>query len=213
MTSQNLKKKIIEIGKFLFDKGYIVATDGNISSRLNFKEILITRTGVCKEELKIGDIIKLNITRNVIQSVSKESQGSQNSEIASTTTLSRNDKIAPSTEYRMHLEIYKNRPDINAIIHAHPPFATTFAVTGKRLNVKLLTETEATLGQIGYIGYLKPGSLELAKEVGQTSIKHNIMMLAHHGVVVIGKDLTNARYRLERLEFLAKVTLFTFLFT
>ncbi len=187
MTYQNIKKKIIELGTFLFDNGYIVATDGNISARLNSKEILITRTGVCKGELKIGDIVRLEI-RDLRSGIG-------------------NLRVKPSSEYRFHLAIYQNRLDVNAVIHAHPPYSTTFAVLGRKLDTKLLTETEATLGKIKQVGYFTPGSLELAKTVGQASVQHNIMILAHHGVVVCGKDLTEAMYRLERLEFLSKVTL------
>lgn len=187
MTYQNAKRNIIDIGEFLFANGYIIATDGNISLRLNSKEILITKTGVCKGKLGTRDIVKLEIENWKLKIG--------------------NSFIAPSTEYKMHLEIYKNRHDVNAVIHAHPLFVTTFAVTGKKLDVKMLTETKETLGQIGYVGPFKPGSLELAKAVGKTSIKHNVIILARHGVVVCGKDLTEAKYRLERLEFLAKVTL------
>lgn len=188
-ASGGLKTAIIRFGKFLYDKGYIIATDGNISIRLNAKEILITRSGVCKGEMKIKDIVKLGF-RDLGLGIG-------------------NCKVMPSSEYRMHLAIYENRPDVNAVIHAHPQYSTVFAVSCKKLDVKLLTETEETLGKIGYVGYFKPGSLELAKAVGKASVKHNVMILAHHGVVVIGKNLTEARYRLERLEFLAKVSLFS----
>lgn len=196
ITSQKLQQGIIKVGKFIYDKGYIVATDGNISVRLNPKEILITRTGVCKGEMKIGDIVRL-LTTETSEKPERNSLRSQRS-----LRLNR-----PSTEYRFHLAIYMNRPDVNAIIHAHPPYSTTFAVLGKKLDTKLLTETEATLGKIKQVGYFMPGSLELANAVGKASVNHNTMLLAHHGVVVCGKDLTEARYRLERLELLSKVTL------
>jgi L-fuculose-phosphate aldolase len=187
MTIKNAKRQIIEIGKFLYDKRYIIATDGNISVRLNQQEILITRSGVCKGELKIGDVVKLNIENRKLEN--------------------KNFKVLPSTEYQMHLEIYQNRPDVNAVIHAHPVYSTIFAVTGNILDEKLLTETEQTLGKIGYVSYYRPGSIELANAVGKASKTSNTMILAHHGLVVIGKDLLEAKYRLERLEFLAKISL------
>lgn len=186
MTIQNRKRDIIDIGKFLYDKGYIVATDGNISARLNSKEIFITRSGVCKGEMALKDILPLSL---------REAKQRGNLKV--------------SSEHRMHSAIYANRPDINAVIHAHPLYSTIFTVTEKKLNVKLLTETEETLGQIGYVGYYKPGSPELAKAVGKTSIKFNAIILTHHGVVVCGKDLSEARYRLERLEFLAKIMFYS----
>lgn len=180
----NHKLNIIKLGRWLYDKNYIVATDGNISVRVNPKEVLITRSGVCKGELKVGDILPLSLRG--------AKQGGN---------------LQVSSEYHMHLAIYKNRPDIKAIIHAHPLYSTVFAVNGKKLDVKLLTETEETLGEIGYVGYLKPGSLDLANAVGKKSVKSNAIILTHHGVVVLGKDLLEARYRLERLEFLAKVSI------
>ncbi|MBS4015115.1 MAG: class II aldolase/adducin family protein [Candidatus Latescibacteria bacterium] len=183
------KRKLINLGKFLYNKGYIVATDGNMSIRLNQKEILITRSGVCKGELKTGDVVKLNIENCKLEN--------------------ENFKVIPSTEYQMHLAIYQNRPDVNAVVHAHPVHSTIFAVTGNGniLDEKILTETEKTLGKIGYVGYYQPGSNELAEVVGKSSGKSNVMILAHHGVVVTGQNLSEARHRLERLEFLAKVTL------
>jgi L-fuculose-phosphate aldolase len=196
ITSQKIQQEIIKVGKFIYDKGYIVATDGNISVRINSKEILITRSGVCKGEMNRGDIVRLSL---------------RGTERRGNLQLSKHTNY-PSTEYRFHLAIYQNRPDVNAIIHAHPPYSTTFAVTGKKLDVKILTETEETLGQIGYVGYYKPGSIELAEAVGKACRKHNTMLLAHHGVVVCGKDLTEARYRLERMELLSKVTLLASLF-
>jgi L-fuculose-phosphate aldolase len=192
MKNFQIEKAIIKVGKFLYDKGYIVASDGNISVRLNQKEFLITRSGVCKGELELTDIVKLNI-------------GDWKLEID-------NFKMSPSTEYRMHLAIYQNRPDINCVIHAHPLYSTAIAVTGKILDERLLTETQETLGKIGYVGYFKPGSDKLARAVGKIADKHNVMLLAHHGVVVCGKDLQEAKHRLERLEFLAKVTLLSKLF-
>ena len=200
---ESSKQRIIELGRFLYNNHYIVATDGNISSRLNSKEILITRTGVCKGKLKNSDICSVG----VYPQQTKLPRINLGATVATTIN-----KLLPSTEYRMHLAIYENRPDVNAVIHAHPPYSTTFAMLGKKLDVKLLTETEETLGTIKQVGYFKPGSLELARAVGKASIKHNVMILAHHGVVVCGKDLLEAKYRLERLEFLSKVTLLASLF-
>lgn len=190
MTNQNHKRSIIDIGKFLYDKGYVVATDGNISVKFNPVKVLITRSGICKGEMAIKDILPLSL-RGVAQL----------------------DNLQVSSEYQMHLAIYHSRPDIKAIIHAHPLYSTIFAATGKKIDTKLLTETEETLGQIGYVGYYKPGSLELAKAVGSVSLKSNVIILARHGVVVCGKDLSEAKYSLERLELLAKIVINSSLFT
>ncbi len=213
------KKKIIELGKFLFDQGYVVATDGNISLRLNDQEILITRSGVCKGELNIADIVKININDWKSENITNQLEshyGYTKDKLKSDNTSKKNlsnwepksevHQARPSSEYRMHLTIYAQRPDINAVVHAHPPFATTFAVVGKKLDVNLLTETKQFLGSIKYLGYYQPGSIELAMAISRAVIKHNVIILAKHGVVACGLDLNEARYRLERLEFLARIT-------
>lgn len=212
MEIAHAKKQIIELGKFLFEYGYVVATDGNISTRINKNKILITRSGVCKGELRNSDIVKIDVNDWKAQNTDYNLDTADNqielvdNKLSLSGVKSSFYKIIPSSEYRMHLAIYDNRSDVNAVIHAHPTFTTTFAVTNRKLNINLLTETEQTLGSIGYLGYYQPGSLKLAKAVSKAVVKHNVIILAKHGVVVCGKDLTEARYRLERLEFLAKVS-------
>ncbi|MEO0075485.1 MAG: class II aldolase/adducin family protein [candidate division WOR-3 bacterium] len=186
MNIVKIKREIIELGKFLFKRGYIIANDGNLSVRLSKQEMLITARNVNKGELKSRDLIKLSL----------------NEQIKDLREL----KIKPSTEYRLHLGIYQKRNDINAIIHAHPLYSTIYAVLGKKLDVNLLTETAMTLGAIGYVKNYPPGSLELATAVAQSAINSNVILLAKHGVVVIGQNLREARDRLERLEFLAKIS-------
>lgn len=186
MNIDKIKREIIELGEFLFKRGYIIATDGNLSVRLSKQEMLITARNTNKGELKRRDLIKLSL----------------NEQIKDLREL----KIKPSTEYRLHLYLYQKRNDINAIIHAHPLYSTIYAVSGTKLDVNLLTETAMTLGTIGYVKNYPPGSLELAKAVAESAIDSNVIILANHGVVVIGQDLREARARLERLEFLAKIS-------
>lgn len=186
MNIVKIKREIIELGKFLSQRGYIIANDGNLSVRLSKQEMLITARNVNKGELKSRDLVKLSL----------------NEQIKDLREL----KIKPSTEYRLHLGIYQKRNDINAIIHAHPLYSTLYAVLGKKLDVNLLTETATTLGAIGYVKNYPPGSLELAQAVAQSAINSDVIILANHGVVVIGQDLREARNRLERLEFLAKIS-------
>ncbi|MEO0076095.1 MAG: class II aldolase/adducin family protein [candidate division WOR-3 bacterium] len=186
MALIELKTKIVELGKFLYEKGYIVATDGNISVRLNRNEMLITSSGICKGTMSLKDIVKMSIVNPHDQPEDK--------------------RIKPSTEHQMHHFIYQQRQDVNAIIHAHPVFSTVWTFTKKRLNSKLLTETAETLGTIKLIGYFKPGSLQLAQAVARLAVKYNVILLKRHGVVVLGSDLAEAKYRLERLEFLAKIS-------
>jgi L-fuculose-phosphate aldolase len=191
-TILKTKHEIIKVGRLLYQQSYIVATDGNISVRLDSDTMLITRSGVSKGELTFQDIIKLplDITEAEVKSM----------------------KIKPSTEYRMHQIIYRERSNIKAVIHAHPLYLTCLTVTMQLLDTKLLLETEESFGKISYLDRLAPGSSELAEAVRKVVNEHDIMVLSHHGVVVLGRDLSEARYRLERLEFLAKVMVISKLF-
>ena len=107
----------------------------------------------------------------------------------------------------MHLAIFRCRPDVNAIIHAHPPYATSFAASGRKLDAHLLPETTLFDGEVGRAPFVKPGSDKLAQSVARVLKGHNYCLLARHGAVSTGKNLLEAYYRLERLEFLARVTL------
>jgi L-fuculose-phosphate aldolase len=191
------RKEIIQIGKLMYDKGLIVATDGNISVRLNKYLILITPSGFCKGMLEPHDIVRMNIVGKPI-------------------TLQA--KLKPSSEYQMHIAIYDKRPDINAIIHAHPVYAIALASASEKVKIKTqewflkLQELPKTVGQIAMIGDFLPGSKELAKAVAGAITKANAVLLENHGVVVGAEDLTQALYRLERVEFASKLYLLSQLF-
>ena len=107
----------------------------------------------------------------------------------------------------MHLAIYQTRPDVNAIVHAHPPYATSFAASGRKLDANLIPETRIFDGPVGRAPFVKPGSDKLAQSVAHVLKDHKYCLLARHGAVSLGNNLLEAYYRLERLEFLAQVTL------
>ena len=192
-----LRKEIVGIGKLLYNRGLIVATDGNISTRINKNLILITPAGFCKGWLKQQDIIRMNINNKPL--------------------LFRN-KLKPTTEYRMHLSIYKKRPEIKAIIHAHPAYTTALAstkTTSKQRGLDwflTLSEMQQTVGKIGIVKAIPPGTQELASAVANSIAKTNASLMTNHGVVVVGENLMQALYRLERIEFAAKIFLLAELF-
>lgn len=184
-----LRRAICEVGKLLYERKLIAATDGNLSIRLDKRNILITPAGFCKGFLSAPDIIRLPLAAG----------GSPSSPA---TSLQRS-----STETPMHLAIFQCRPDVNAVIHAHPPYATSFAASGRKLDARLLPETTLFDGEVGRAPFVKPGSEKLAQSVARVLKDHKYCLLARHGAVSTGKDLLEAYYRLERLEFLAQVTL------
>ncbi|MEO0102713.1 MAG: class II aldolase/adducin family protein [candidate division WOR-3 bacterium] len=174
---EKLKREIVLLGKFLYERGFLVATDGNISTRLREK-IFITPKGKCKGEISVQEISEISLSGKTISG-------------------------EPSSEWRMHLAVYKKRKDISAVIHAHPPFATLLSLgEGKILSFDAPAETH--LGEIRFIPYFKPGSEELAEAVAEAvgkNLRCDIFILKKHGVVILGKDLKDARFKLERLEF------------
>ena len=192
-----LRRAICEVGKLLYDRKLVAATDGNISIRLDKRSILITPAGFCKGFLSPPDIIRLPLT--AYRSPLSAGRGS---------SLPRSlAPSLPSSETPMHLAIFRSRPDVNAIVHAHPPYATSFAASGRKLDSNLLPETTLFDGPVGRAPFVKPGSDRLAQSVARVLSDHKYCLLARHGAVSTGKDLLEAYYRLERLEFLAQVTL------
>ncbi len=113
----------------------------------------------------------------------------------------------PSIETRMHLEIYKARPDVSAIVHAHPPMCSAFAATGASIDTSLLSESYAILGRVAYAPYRKMGSIELASAVASASLASNCVMMRNHGALAVGRSMLEAFDRLEVLEAAAKVNL------
>ena len=182
-----MKKFIIEIGKQIYDKKLSTGMSGNISFRENNK-IFITASGTCLGDLKESDIITLDLEGNVSESSKK----------------------TPSSEKMMHIEIYKKRPDINSIIHAHPPYSTALAVSGETNLPAILAEPVVMFGTgISIVKYETPSSLELAQEVAKYFEKNDAVFMANHGAAVCGKDLKETFYKLETLEFYSQVYLFS----
>ena len=177
----NLKKQISDIGKKLVDKGLSPGFSGNISARFDDK-ILVTPSGYSLGELSADDIVVLDFNFNVIDGNKK-----------------------PSSESKMHAFIYKKRPDLNALIHCHSPKASVFAVNGVPLIQPILAENIFTLGDIPVAKYFLPSSDELAQEVSSFFDLHDCVLMQNHGVIVGGKDLRTAFYRMDTVEYYAEV--------
>lgn len=178
--------EIIEIGRRLWQRGYVAANDGNISVWISEEEILTTATGVSKGFLTEDDIIAVDIDGKPINSAMK-----------------------PSSELPMHLEIYKRRPDVKAIVHAHPPTATGFACAGVEMDRAILPEVILTLGHVLLTPYGTTGTDELASIIGEGIKNHNGLLMQNHGAVTIGDTVSQAYYRMETLEHFAEITLVT----
>lgn len=186
MTSSelNIKQHMIEIGKRIWQRGYVAANDGNITVRLNEDEILTTPTGVSKGFMTVDMIIKMNRDGEVLQSGSD---------------------YRPSSEAKMHMEVYRQRQDINAVVHAHPPYCTAFAVAGVPLDQCVLPEAVISLGAVPIAPYATPSTMEIPESIAPHIQNTDVILLANHGALTFGADLFAAYYRMETLEHTAMI--------
>ncbi len=179
-----LKKMIIEIGRRIWVRGFVAANDGNITVKINDDEILTTPTGVSKGFMTPDMIIKMSIDGKVLSSSSK---------------------YKPSSEVKMHLEVYQQREDIRSVIHAHPPYCTSFAVAGIPLDKCVLPEAILTLGAVPIAEYATPSTMEIPESIRPHIQNTDAVLLANHGALTLGTDLINAYHRMETLEHAAHI--------
>jgi len=187
MQEQEARLQIVEAGKLLRDRFFVAANDGNISVRLGDNQVLITPTNVNKGDVTVDSILKIDLQGNVISGSKK-----------------------PSSETKMHLAVYKARPDVIAIVHAHPPAATGFAACHIRLDTDIiLPEIVFGLGKVGFAEYGTPTTQEIPNAVEKEIPDCDAMLLSNHGALTVGTDVMHAYYRMEVLEMYARVRLVT----
>lgn len=180
MNEYRLKQLIVRVARRLDQKGILTSTDGNISAKLDDGGTLITPSGCCKGELEPEQIVRLF------------RDGSPRSG-------------RPSSEIALHRTIYERRPDVRAIIHAHPPYATAYAVAGIALDQPILSEAILTLGRVPVASYAMPTAEELARSVEPLVAHHDAVLLRFHGAVCFSKDIEQAGYLMETLEHVARI--------
>ncbi len=175
-TNLLLEKLIVEIGKLLYERSYVVSSDGNVSVRLDENTVLATPTMTCKGRMTEDCLALTDMDGKPLS-----------------------DKRA-SSELAMHLLIYKMRPDIKAVCHAHPPHGTAFAVAGLAIDKPILSEVILTLGCVPLTDYGTPSTNELTEAMKPFVTHHNALLMANHGAVAYGEDLWQSFDRLETLE-------------
>ena len=180
------KQMICDIGHKLWQLGFTPANDGNISIKADEDVFVATPTGISKSLLVPEQIVIVNGKGEKIE---------------------KNDLYRPSSEILMHFRCYKERPDISAVIHAHPPTATAFAVAHIPLDSDTMPEAIIFLGSVPIAPYGTPSTEEIPNAVAPLLQKHDAILLENHGALTVGADLTTAYYRMETLEGFAKVTL------
>jgi len=179
-----IAREICRAGRRLAERGLIAGTDGNIAARCGPDRVLVTPAGRDKGELAPGDLVEVDLGGRAIRGENR-----------------------PSTELDLHLVIFAQRPDTGAVVHAHPPVATGFAVAGKMLGDGSLAELVTQFGMVPVAPYGAPGTPELAERVRPFVREHDAVLLANHGAVTLGATVEAACHRMESLEQGARILL------
>jgi L-fuculose-phosphate aldolase len=181
-TEADYRQDIVEIGKLVYQKGWVAANDGNISMRLGEDRVLCTPTAISKGMMTPDDLIICNMQGEKIAGVRER-----------------------TTEIAMHLTIYQMRPDVRGVVHAHPPVATGFAAAGRALNLALLPEVIIGLGCVPLADYGLPGTPALTQGMLPYIPKYDAILMGNHGAVCYGEDAWKAFFRMETVEHFARI--------
>jgi L-fuculose-phosphate aldolase len=180
-----LIEKIVEVSKRLYNRGLVAGAGGNVSAKIpGTQEVLITPSGLCKGYLNVSDIVKVDLEGKIVEG-----------------------RLKPTSEILMHIEIYKVRGDVSAVVHAHPPVSTGFACSKISLNQPIFPDSIAMLGDIRTVEYVTPTTDELAEKVAEHAKGFDALLLLNHGTITLGASLEQAYQRTEILEDVAKMQL------
>ena len=184
MPTYDVRDAICEIGRRVWQRGYVAANDGNFSYRLDEDTVLATPTRVSKGFLEPADLVLLDLDGNHKGGLRRG-----------------------TSEIRVHLNAYRQRPDIRSVVHVHPPHATAFAVAGRALPKGVLEETDIYLGEVPLIPYETTGTWEFARSLDPWIETHDAFLLSNHGALTFGADPFDAYYRMEVLDHSCKILL------
>ena len=184
VSEYEIKKQICEIGQRIYNKGMVAANDGNISVKISENEFLCTPTGVSKGFMTPEFICKVDKNGKVIQA---------------------NKGFKPSSEIKMHMRVYKERPDVQSVVHAHPLYATSFAIAGIPLTEPIMPEAVIALGCVPIAEYGTPSTEEIPDAVSKYLQHYDAVLLENHGALSFSDSLINAYYKMESLEFYAQL--------
>lgn len=179
-----LRQDLVEYGRMLHAQTFVAATDGNLSVRMGSDRVMITPTGVSKGMMHPDEMVIVDLEGEKLSGACQ-----------------------PSSEINMHLTIYRMRPEIGAVVHAHPCTATAFASAGIALDEPLCSEVVITLGAVPLAPYATTGTTELSDSLRPFIPGHDAILMANHGVVTYGRDLRQAYLRMEAVEHYAKIVL------
>jgi L-fuculose-phosphate aldolase len=184
-SESDLREAVVETGLIAYTRGLLCASDGNISVRLPDGNILITPSGIGKGRLSPGDLLVIDPEGNLIKPADDP-------------------LLHSTTEQLMHLEVYRQRSDVRAVLHAHPPYATALTAVRSEFRMDILPEMTVALGQIPITELALPSCSQTADVIRELIRRHDAIMIRQHGSLTVGKNLEEALIHLERVEYIAK---------
>ena len=179
-----VRREIVRVCRRLYERGLIAGPDGNVSVRLSGDRVLVTPAGLSKVDVTEADLVELSLD-------GQQRRGAKRA----------------SSEVAVHLRIYQRRPDVQAVVHAHPPTATGFAVAGESFAACVLPEIIYQVGWVPLVPYATPGTVELADAFEPFVARHDAFLMANHGATTVGPSLLLAHQRMESLEHTARILL------
>lgn len=186
MEYREIREQICDVCHKMWQQGWVAANDGNVSVKLPDGSFLATPTGISKSFITPEKLVVVDVTGNI---------------------LSAEAGYRPSSELKMHMRCYQERPDVGAVVHAHPPTATGYAVAGRSLDEYTMIETVIAIGSIPLTPYATPSTDEVPEAIAPYLPEHDVLLLQNHGALTVGQDLLTAYYRMETLELYAKISL------
>lgn len=182
LEQDELAHSVVRVARRLYERRLVAGRQGNVSARAADGTVWLTPASMCKGDVTVDDLVRLDLDGTVLQGTR-----------------------APTSERTTHLEFYRQRPDVNAVVHGHPLYCTAFAAAGEALPVGVLPEAVVTLGEIPLVPYGTPSSAGLTGAIHAYIARHDCFLLANHGALAVGADLDIAVDRLEQLESYAAV--------
>ena len=186
MDIQAIKEQICDVCHKMWQLGWVAANDGNVSARLDDGSFLVTPTGMSKSFITPDKLLRIDGKGKILEA--KEG-------------------LRPSSEIKMHLRCYEKRPDVNSVLHAHPPGATGFAVAHRSMDMYNMIEDVSAIGAVPLTPYGTPSTKEVPDAIEPYLDEHDVLLLENHGALTVGSDVITAYYRMESLELWAKITI------
>ncbi|GAA6406818.1 class II aldolase/adducin family protein [Blautia hominis] len=186
LSYMELREQICDVCHKMWQKGWVAANDGNVSVKLEDGTFLATPTGMSKSFITPEKLVHIDMEGNILEA---------------------EEGCRPSSEIKMHLRCYREREDVGAVLHAHPPVATGFAVANKPLDEYSMIETVIALGSVPVTPYGTPSTYEVPEAIAPYLREHDAVLLQNHGALTVGADVITAYYRMETLELFAQISL------